>query len=61
MRTICYSMPCFCFKIPTHRAMKAITADWVALEDEEDTEESEEEETDEEGNNFSEPEVFELY
>ena len=41
--------------------MKAITADWVALEDEEDTEESEEEETDEEGNNFSEPEVFELY
>ena len=43
--------------------MKAVTADWVALEDVDDTDESEEGVTDdaEEGKNFIEPEVYELY
>ena len=56
-------MPCFCFKITTHRAMKTVTADWVALEDEEDSDVSEEEVTnDAEGDNsFSEQEIFELF
>ena len=43
--------------------MKAITADWVSLEDEEDdeSEEDEDEDDDEGGENFSENEIFELY
>ena len=42
--------------------MKAITADWVSLEDEEDdeSEEDEGEDDDEGGENFSETEIFEL-
>ena len=39
--------------------MKAITADWVSLEDEEDDESEEDE--DEGGKNYSETEIFELY
>ena len=38
--------------------MKAITADWVSLEDEED---DESEDDDEGGENFSETEIFELF
>ena len=43
--------------------MKAITADWVSLEDEEDDErqEDEDEDDDEGGENFSETEIFELF
>ena len=43
--------------------MKAITADWVTLEDEEDdeSEEDEDEDDDEGGENFSETEIFELF
>ena len=43
--------------------MKAITADWVSLEDEEDDEreEDEDEDEDEGGKNYSETEIFELY
>ena len=43
--------------------MKAITADWVSLEDEEDdeSEEDEDEDEDEGGENYSETEIFELY
>ena len=43
--------------------MKTVTADWVALEDEEDSDVSEEEVTnDAEGDNsFSEQEIFELF
>ena len=43
--------------------MKAVTADWVALEDEEDDDDSQEEvsDGDEGGEDFSEPEIFELY
>ena len=43
--------------------MKAITADWVSLEDEEDdeSEEDEDEDDDEGGKNFSETEIFELF
>ena len=43
--------------------MKAITADWVSLEDEEDdeSEEDEDEDDDEGGENFSEAEIFELF
>ena len=43
--------------------MKAITADWVSLEDEEDdeSEEDEDEDEDEGGKNFSETEIFELF
>lgn len=43
--------------------MKAITADWVSLEDEEDdeSEEDEDEDEDEGGKNYSETEIFELY
>ena len=43
--------------------MKAITADWVSLEDEEDdeSEEDEDEDDDEGGKNYSETEIFELY
>lgn len=43
--------------------MKAITADWVSLEDEEDdeSEEDEDEDDDEGGENFSETEIFELF
>ena len=59
MRTISLSMPYFCFKIITHRTMKKVIEDWVALEDEENSEESYEEVTDNE--NFSEQEIFELY
>ena len=57
------STPCFCSKISTHRTMKAITADWVSLEDEEDdeSEEDEDEDDDEGGENFSETEIFELF
>ena len=52
-------MPYLCFKITTHRKMKKVIEDWVALEDEEDSEESYEDVTDNE--NFSEQEIFELY
>ena len=57
------STPCFCSKISTHRTMKAITPDWVSLEDEEvhEREEDEDEDEDEGGENFSETEIFELY
>ena len=43
--------------------MKAITADWVSLEDEEDdeSEEDEDEDDDEGGKNFSKTEIFELF
>ena len=43
--------------------MKAITADRVSLEDEEDdkSEEDEDEDEDEGGKNYSETEIFELY
>ena len=43
--------------------MKAITADWVSLEDEEDDEreEDEDEDEDEGGENYSETEISELY
>ena len=43
--------------------MKAIIADWVSLEDEEDdeSEEDEGEDDDEGGKNFSETEIFELF
>ena len=43
--------------------MKAITADWVSLEDEEvdEREEDEDEDEDEGGENYSETEIFELY
>ena len=43
--------------------MKAITADWVSLEDKEDdeSEEDEDEDEDEGGKNYSETEIFELY
>ena len=43
--------------------MKAITADWVSLEDEEDdeSEEDEDEDEDEGGKNYSKTEIFELY
>ena len=43
--------------------MKAITADWVSLEDEEDDEreEDKDEDEDEGGKNYSETEIFELY
>ena len=43
--------------------MKAITADWVSLEDEEDdeSEEDEDEDEDEGAENYSETEIFELY
>ena len=43
--------------------MKAITADWVSLEDEEDdeSEENEDEDEDEGGKNYSETEIFEIY
>ena len=43
--------------------MKAITADWVSLEDEEDdeSEQDEDEDDDEGGENFSETEIFELF
>ena len=43
--------------------MKAITADWVSLEDEEDDESEggEDEDDDEGGKNFSETEIFELF
>ena len=43
--------------------MKAITADWVSLEEEEDdeSEEDEDEDDDEGGENFSETEIFELF
>ena len=43
--------------------MKAITADWVSLEDEEDdeSEEDEDEDDDEGGKNFSETEIFVLF
>ena len=43
--------------------MKAITADRVSLEDEEDdkSEENEDEDEDEGGENYSETEIFELY
>ena len=43
--------------------MKAITADWVSLEDEEvdEREEDEDEDEDEGGENFSENKIFELY
>ena len=41
--------------------MKAITADWVSLEDEEDDESEEDEDEDEEGENYSKTEIFELY
>ena len=43
--------------------MKAITADWVSLEDEEvdEREEDEDEDEDEGGKNYSETEIFELY
>ena len=63
MRIFLLSTPCFCFKISTHRTMKAITADWVSLEDEEDdeTEEDENEDEDEGGKNYSKTEIFELY
>ena len=40
--------------------MKAITADWVSLEDDE-SEEDEDEDDDEGGENFSETEIFELF
>ena len=40
--------------------MKAITADWVSLEDEEDdeSEENEDEDEDEGGKNYSETKIF---
>ena len=43
--------------------MKAITADWVSLEDEEvdEREEDEDEDDDEGGENYSETKIFELY
>ena len=44
--------------------MKATTADWVSLEDEEvddEREEDEDEDEDEGGENYSETEIFELY
>ena len=43
--------------------MKAVTADWVSLDDEEDdeSEEDEDEDDDEGGENFSETEIFELF
>ena len=43
--------------------MKAITADRVSLEDEEDdkSEEDEDEDEDEGGKNYSETEIYELY
>ena len=43
--------------------MKAITADWVSLEDEEvdEREEDEDEDEDEGGKNYSKTEIFELY
>ena len=43
--------------------MKAITADWVSLEDEEDDEreEDKDEDEDEGGKNYSETEIFELH
>ena len=43
--------------------MKATTADWVSLEDEEDDEREEDEDEDEDdgGKNYSETEIFELY
>jgi len=43
--------------------MKAITADWVSLEDEEDDESEEDEDEDDDGGgkNFSETEIFELF
>ena len=43
--------------------MKAITADWVSLEDEEDdeSEEDEDEDEDEGGKNYSEAKIFELH
>ena len=43
--------------------MKAITADWVSLEDQEDDEreEDKDEDEDEGGKNYSETEIFELY
>ena len=43
--------------------MKAITADWVSLEDEkeDESEEDEDEDDDEGAENFSETEIFELF
>ena len=43
--------------------MKAITADWVSLEDEEvdEREEDEDEDVDEGGENYSETKISELY
>ena len=43
------------------RAIKAITDDWVALEDEEDAEEEEDEETDIESDGDAVEEVYELF